>query len=171
MPVRAAAVERPPTFKVAMVRTGEMAQAAVEYLQSLPKASTVFACDTETTGVDPTEESPVGKGRVICFSVFSESADFTKIAGFQQDRDVIEVKDKLLEDDAEPKAQEEKKVAQKKREGLEKTSEGEKEELLAAAAAPTRRRQRRKVSHLWVDTNGAEKVSFLTMHGLPALSA
>eukprot|EP00960_Hanusia_phi_P006634 189727-Hanusia_phi.AAC.2 len=30
----------------------------------------IFACDTETYGVDPTAESPVGKGRCACFSLY-----------------------------------------------------------------------------------------------------
>jgi len=36
-----------------------------------------FACDTEVIGVDVKNESPVGKGQVICFSVYcGEDVDF-----------------------------------------------------------------------------------------------
>lgn len=52
-----------------VVRTREEARRAVDLLLSLPK-NTVFACDTETTGIDPKVESPVGKGRVVCLSVY-----------------------------------------------------------------------------------------------------
>jgi hypothetical protein len=36
-----------------------------------------FACDTEVIGVDVKKESPVGKGQVICFSIYcGEDIDF-----------------------------------------------------------------------------------------------
>ena len=50
-----------------IVQTREEAQEVLPILLDLPLA----AYDTETTGVDPSKESPVGKGEIICFSVFA----------------------------------------------------------------------------------------------------
>eukprot|EP00960_Hanusia_phi_P043352 756011-Hanusia_phi.AAC.4 len=42
----------------------------------------IFACDTETVNVDPTSESPVGKGEIVCFSLFAGPGgiNFAKLA-------------------------------------------------------------------------------------------
>jgi len=48
----------------------EEAQRAVEFLSKRELVKQIFAVDTETEGVDPTAESPVGNGRVVCFSIY-----------------------------------------------------------------------------------------------------
>lgn len=53
---------------VTIVRTREQAQAAVAILNS--HRDRVHAWDTETIGINPKEESPVGRGYVICASAF-----------------------------------------------------------------------------------------------------
>ena len=53
---------------VTIVRTREEAQRAIEVLQSAKDR--VHAWDTETIGLEIKEESPVGKGFVICASAF-----------------------------------------------------------------------------------------------------
>ena len=50
------------------MRTAQDARRAVEVLKRYPER--VAAWDTETIGIDPKIESPVGKGQVICASVF-----------------------------------------------------------------------------------------------------
>lgn len=65
--------------EVLVVRSREGAQAVMERLSALDDkvlAETVFACDTETIDVDPTSQTPVGNGRVICASVYSPNVDF-----------------------------------------------------------------------------------------------
>ncbi len=62
---------------VAIIRTRQEARKAVDLLLSLP-LDTVYACDTETTGIDPKKETPIGHGRVICLSVYcGRDVDFS----------------------------------------------------------------------------------------------
>jgi DNA polymerase I len=53
-------------------------RAAAHVIHQLTRAQDAFvAWDTETTGVDPTAESPVGRGRVICLSAYGgDKLDF-----------------------------------------------------------------------------------------------
>lgn len=53
---------------VTVVRDVHSAVRAIHQLTLV--RDTFIAWDTETTGVDPTKESPVGKGRVICLSAY-----------------------------------------------------------------------------------------------------
>lgn len=53
-----------------IVRDRRTAARAVEKLLSLPQ-ETLVAWDTETTDVNPTKESPVGKGTVICATAYA----------------------------------------------------------------------------------------------------
>jgi len=63
-----------------LVRTVAEAERAVEYLTKKKLEKSVFAVDTETEGIDPTAQSPVGNGRVVCFSVYcGPTVDFTGI--------------------------------------------------------------------------------------------
>lgn len=53
------------------------AAAARHGLQGPDLTRRYFACDTEVSGIDITEESPVGHGTVICFSIYAgPDADF-----------------------------------------------------------------------------------------------
>ncbi|KAJ8906252.1 hypothetical protein NDN08_002745 [Rhodosorus marinus] len=62
---------------VTIVDTKEKAFEALRALQSDQAITRTHAWDTETEGVDPTTESPVGKGRVICASAFcGKDVDF-----------------------------------------------------------------------------------------------
>jgi hypothetical protein len=51
-----------------IVRTKKQAQKVIEILKKYPKR--VHAWDTETINVDPTKESVIGKGNIICASAF-----------------------------------------------------------------------------------------------------
>jgi hypothetical protein len=51
-----------------IVRTREDARRVVDILMKYPKR--IHAWDTETIGVDPTKESVIGKGSIICASAF-----------------------------------------------------------------------------------------------------
>jgi DNA polymerase-1 len=42
---------------------------ALQLLAGIKESESVVAIDTETEGVDPSEESPVGKGRIVCWSI------------------------------------------------------------------------------------------------------
>jgi DNA polymerase-1 len=53
---------------VTIVRTPEQAQAAIAVLSQFKDR--VHAWDTETIGINVKEESPVGRGYVICASAF-----------------------------------------------------------------------------------------------------
>ncbi|EKX35753.1 hypothetical protein GUITHDRAFT_79451 [Guillardia theta CCMP2712] len=62
----------PSSRLVTVVRTEEDARAALEVTRLMQKRmeKIIFACDTETYGVDPTVESPVEKGSCACFSLY-----------------------------------------------------------------------------------------------------
>jgi len=53
---------------ITMVRTKDMARKVIQILYE--NKSKVCAWDTESIGIDVKEESPVGKGQVICASAF-----------------------------------------------------------------------------------------------------
>lgn len=59
-----------PIEGVTIVRDARSAARALLELTSRRAREVCIAWDTETTGVDPTAESPVGKGRVICLSAY-----------------------------------------------------------------------------------------------------
>lgn len=60
---------------VTIVRDARAAARAIHQLSLV--RDTLVAWDTETTGIDPTVESPVGKGRVICLTAYGgEDLDF-----------------------------------------------------------------------------------------------
>ena len=132
---REPSVLRPETNLATLVRTADEAKRAVELLYSLIR--NVHACDTETTGVDPTEESPVGNGRVICLSVYSGPVvDFSSVG------ETIEVRDWRDPDDEKAAAT------------AQGTAAGEAAEGAGGGGSP---RRRRRSSRLWVDTNGPER--------------
>lgn len=54
---------------ICAVRTKEEALRVLDIIYSAPEG-TVFACDTEVAHIDATKESPVGKGEVICASIY-----------------------------------------------------------------------------------------------------
>jgi hypothetical protein len=130
---REPSVLRPETSLATLVRSAEEARRAVEFLYTLSR--NVHACDTETTGVDPTEESPVGKGRVICLSIYSGPAvDFSAVGETIEVRDW---RDPDAESDAAPVA----------------------EPPGGGSPADGAGRRRRRSSRLWVDTNGPDRAS------------
>jgi len=51
-----------------IVRSKEMAQKVIKILYQ--NKDKIHAWDTETIGIDAKEESPVGKGQIICASCF-----------------------------------------------------------------------------------------------------
>ncbi|KAJ1495708.1 hypothetical protein T484DRAFT_1761727, partial [Baffinella frigidus] len=55
---------------VTLVTTEAQAILAVALLSEVRKAQRIFAVDTETSGVNPTKQSPVGNGKVVCFTVY-----------------------------------------------------------------------------------------------------
>jgi len=60
-----------PECKLAtLIRSVAEAERVVEYLSQKELERNIFAVDTETDGVDPTAQSPVGNGRVVCFSIY-----------------------------------------------------------------------------------------------------
>lgn len=67
-----AQAERLPTTEVS---SPEQAYEAVKVLMSRPDVK--WACDTEVSGIDVKEQSPVGNGKVICVSIYGgEDIDF-----------------------------------------------------------------------------------------------
>lgn len=54
---------------ITIVRDKPHAKRVIEILKSLKNR--FVAWDTETLGIDPKEQSPVGNGQVICFSAFA----------------------------------------------------------------------------------------------------
>ena len=70
---------REPECRLAtLIRTVPEANAAVEYLSQRKLEKNIFAVDTETEGIDPTAQSPVGNGLIVCFSVYcGPSVDFS----------------------------------------------------------------------------------------------
>lgn len=62
---------REPECRLAtLIRTVPEAEQAIKYLSQRTLMKNIFAVDTETEGIDPTAESPVGNGRVVCFSIY-----------------------------------------------------------------------------------------------------
>ena len=60
-----------PECKLAtLIRSVAEAERVVEYLSQKELERNIFAVDTETDGIDPTAQSPVGNGRVVCFSIY-----------------------------------------------------------------------------------------------------
>ena len=139
---REPSVIRPETSLATLVRTAKEAKRAADFLYTLSR--NIHACDTETTGVDPTEESPVGKGRVICLSIYSGPVvDFSAVG------ETIEVRN--APDPVTP---------------INSTSARELSAAdgpdaatvsTAAATATDGAPRRRRSARLWVDTNGPEK--------------
>jgi hypothetical protein len=88
---RTAVGHKEPECRLAtLVRTVAEAERAVEYLTQNKLEKNVFAVDTETEGIDPTEQTPVGNGRVVCFSVYcGPSVDFSDIGETLDLSDVI----------------------------------------------------------------------------------
>ena len=88
--------------RVHMVEDVAQAHAALEMLRRMP-AETFHACDTEVSGLD-LSKSPLGQGRVICFSVYSgPDADYGSGPGTAlwvdtTNLDVLEVFKPWLED-------------------------------------------------------------------------
>jgi DNA polymerase-1 len=56
---------------VTIVRTEQDAKRVVSILKSKEFINRFHAWDTETLGIDPKEQSPVGNGRVMCFTCFA----------------------------------------------------------------------------------------------------
>jgi hypothetical protein len=54
---------------VTMVRTREQARHVINILKE--NGNRFHSWDTETCGVDPKEQSPVGNGKIICMSCFA----------------------------------------------------------------------------------------------------
>ncbi|KAG8046620.1 hypothetical protein GUJ93_ZPchr0008g11438 [Zizania palustris] len=60
--------------KVLVVNNVESARSVVKLLTTKYK-SFIHACDTEVANIDVKEETPVGHGEVICFSIYSGNSD------------------------------------------------------------------------------------------------
>ena len=58
-----------PAWGTTIVRTREHAKRVVEILKSVPDR--IHAWDTETIGIDAKNESPVGKGQILCAQCFA----------------------------------------------------------------------------------------------------
>ena len=67
---RGPAGKEPECRLATLIRTVPEAEQAVKYLSQRTLMKNIFAVDTETEGIDPTAESPVGNGRVVCFSIY-----------------------------------------------------------------------------------------------------
>jgi hypothetical protein len=150
---RKASTNRPATSLATLVRTADEARRAVALLNTLSR--NVHACDTETTGVDPTAESPVGKGRVICISIYSGPfVDFSSVG------ETIEVRDSTLPDDPDEGTAPAETAAASPAESESSTAVAA-AAAAAAAAGPSGdtggAAGRRRSSRLWIDTNGAER--------------
>jgi 3'-5' exonuclease len=62
--------------RVTIVRDARTASRAIRELTTAGR-DRFIAWDTETTGIDPTAESPVGKGRILCMTAYGgEGLDF-----------------------------------------------------------------------------------------------
>lgn len=75
------ATQRPPLEEkkselddVMLVQDKRTAADIVDCLMSLPE-DTIVAWDTETTGIDVTQQSPVGKGSIICATAYAGDQD------------------------------------------------------------------------------------------------
>lgn len=58
-----------PAWGTTLVRTKEEARKAIEILRSV--GTRIHAWDTETVGINPKEDTPVGNGTIICAQCFA----------------------------------------------------------------------------------------------------